>query len=122
MGALKVGRVIFMNARVKNLFLFVLIAFFVLYLIYEAKGLLYGLSAEITSPADGATLSQSITHVDGVAHGAAFVTLNGRKIYTDESGRFSEELILASGLNILTLEATDRFGKMVKDTHSVVVK
>jgi hypothetical protein len=55
-------------------------------------------------------------------HGAAFVMLDGRKIYTDEGGRFSEEYLFASGLNILILTATDRFGKTVKDTRSVVVK
>ncbi|MBI5742516.1 MAG: hypothetical protein HZA25_01600 [Candidatus Niyogibacteria bacterium] len=111
-----------MSSRIKNVALVVLLGFFVLYFIYEAKDLLYGLSAEITYPSDGATLSQSIARVEGRVHGAAFVTLDGRKIYTDESGRFSEEFILAPGLNILTLTATDRFGKIAKDTRSVVVK
>ena len=102
--------------------LFVLLACFVLYFIYEARDMLYGLSAEILYPQDGAAISGSIVLVEGHVTGAAFINLNGRKIYADEKGNFKEEFILAYGLNILELTAQDRFGKVVKDTHGVVMK
>lgn len=111
-----------MSSRVKNLLLFVLIALFVIYFIYEARNLFYGLSVTINYPPDGIALQRSMIPVEGTVKNASFVMLNGRKIYTDESGRFREELILAPGINILTLEATDRFGKTVRDIHRVVVK
>jgi hypothetical protein len=110
------------SSKIKNVALVILLGFFVIYFIYEAQDLLYGLSARILYPPDGALVTNSVIQVEGQVKGAAFINLNGRKIYADERGNFKEEFILADGLNILELTAQDRFGKVVKDTHSVVLK
>ena len=48
--------------------------------------------------------------------------MNGRPIYTDENGDFEEELILASGLNIIELKARSRFGREFVEKRMVMVK
>ena len=84
--------------------------------------MLYGSAVRLLYPADGAVLTTSQLKVSGLVQNADFVSLNGRKIYVDEEGYFSEDMILAPGLNILTLEAEDRFNRIVKDERRVLVK
>ena len=39
------------------------------------------------------------------------LNLNGRQIYTDKNGHFSEVVILFAGYNVLELKARDKFGR-----------
>lgn len=48
--------------------------------------------------------------------------LNGKQIFTDENGNFTEELILENSYTIATLQAKDRYGREVKLTKSFVYK
>jgi hypothetical protein len=48
--------------------------------------------------------------------------LNGRAIFTDTGGNFSEDLLLAPGLNRIRLEAKDKFGKQVLIERMAVLK
>lgn len=111
-----------MNFRVRNLLIIIFLALFAAYFIYEAQDYLYGFSAEIIYPADGQYLESSAVTVRGKVTGAAFITLNGRQILTDESGMFAEELLLAPGINVIDLEAKSRFGEHIRKTSRVVLK
>ncbi len=97
-------------------------ALFALYFLYEAKNLLFGFSAEILHPQDGETLKTSDVRVSGKVFEASRISLNGRQIFTDENGDFSEELILSLGLNIIELEAANKFGRVLRDRRHVMVQ
>ena len=52
----------------------------------------------------------SITHVKGNAFGANYITLNGRSIYMNKDGSFSEDVVLLPGLSVIKLDTEDQFG------------
>lgn len=73
-----------------------------------------------------ATLEQqdnsSLTIVQGQASKAIYITLNGREIFIDKDGNFSESISLLPGFSIITLDAKDKFGKTAEKKFEVVVE
>jgi hypothetical protein len=92
------------------------------YGVFQAKNLIAGPDIEIASPANGALLGESLVEIRGTAKHISFFTLNGDKIYTDETGAFKEKILLSYGYNIVTLEAKDRFGRKVTKTLELIYK
>jgi hypothetical protein len=62
-----------------------------------------------------ATITQkddsSLAVVEGIASKATHITLNGREIFIDKEGNFSESIAILPGFSIVTLDARDKFGK-----------
>ncbi len=105
------------NSRIKSppnirrrvaLFLFIAI---VIYALWNARNLILGPRIEVLEPEDGATVSSSTLIVKGIIKNGSFISLDGRQIYTDKLGVFSEEILPNIGYNVLEIEAIDRFGK-----------
>lgn len=96
---------------------FVLIAGYIYFQIVRSA---HGTDLRITTPISGALLSSPLLGVSGEARNATLVSINGREIFTDESGHFAEELLLAEGLNTITVRAQDRFGNIREETREVV--
>jgi len=73
-----------------------------------------------------ATLEQkedsSIAVVEGNADKAVYITLNGREIFIDKDGDFSESIAVLPGFSIITLNARDKFGKTAEKKFEVVMK
>lgn len=100
----------------------VLFLFFIGYLLFSFQDFWRGAEVAITYPAEGALLTSSNVLVQGRGSEVSRLLLNGRPIYTDERGDFEEELILASGLNIIELKAQGRFGREFVERRMVMVK
>ena len=83
---------------------------------FTAKRIFEGPRIALEAPIDGATMSTSLVEIRGVARNALSLTLDGRLIAIDTTGRFQEQLLLSYGYNIIELVATDRAGKAVKKT------
>ncbi|HEU0080872.1 MAG TPA: hypothetical protein VFQ72_02515 [Candidatus Paceibacterota bacterium] len=92
------------------------IALVVGYGCFKAKSLAEGPRLVVESPADGSPFRDALVSVRGTAGNISFLTLNGNKIYTDESGAYSEDILLSPGYNKVTVEAQDRFGRKVTRT------
>ena len=90
------------------------IFFFVLgvagYSLFQTRYLIAGpsLSARLQK-----TLNPRSITVTGTAKRISYLYINGRQIYTDPSGHFSETLLLSPGYNIIEVEANGRFGKKI---------
>jgi hypothetical protein len=77
----------------------------------------------------GPSLTLSPTDVDaaGIAHLAGHtkrvtaLSVNGAPLPVDEEGMFSRIIVLPPGSVILTLTATDRFGRTITKRESVYV-
>lgn len=82
-----------------------------LYISYQSRALAAGPNISFTSPENGATVHDSLALIKGSAERIAFIELNGKRIYIDEFGEFSEKLPLLEGHNIIELQAKDRFGR-----------
>lgn len=65
----------------------------------------------IHEPADGHLSSSQLITVTGIARQIAFITLNGRQIYTKEDGTFSESLLVPTGSSILEVVGRDKFNR-----------
>lgn len=99
-----------------TLFLLLLLIF----VYHQTRGLLVGVSISIESPKNGALVHESLLTVKGTAKKVAFISLNGRQIFTDENGVFEESLLLAPGYTIITLSAEDTFKRTVQKQIEVV--
>jgi hypothetical protein len=93
----------------------------VLYGIAQAWPLLRGPSLSIVSPVEGASIQDGIVTVSGKALRAATLTLNGSPILHEENGSFLSTLTLPGGSSIITLIASDRFGRTVSAARTVFV-
>ncbi len=92
------------------------------YSLFQAQKLISGPKIIIDSPQNGATASSPFIEITGRAQNASYIRLNGKQIFTDISGKFSEKLLLSPGYNILLLDAKDKFGKTVSKKLELILK
>ena len=83
--------------------------------------ILSGPSLSIESPTELAALSDGRLAIEGVAHRTETLWLNGAPLLMNESGRFGTILTLPSGGSVLSLTATDRFGREITVRRNVFV-
>jgi len=93
----------------------------VLYGLIEAWPLLRGPRLFISSPTDNENIPGGIVIVSGNAARTAVLKLNDAPILHEENGNFSSTLTLPTGSSILTIVATDRFGRRATETRTVFV-
>ena len=87
----------------------------------EAYPLLSGPEIEIQSPTNYETATTSPVLVSGVARRTETLYLNGGPLLIDEKGRFNTSLTLPKGGAILSLTATDRFGRTRTERRTIYI-
>lgn len=55
--------------------------------------------------------NSALVEVAGNAKNSTYISLNGREIFIDKEGNFSEKVGLLPGLSIISIEARDKLGK-----------
>lgn len=98
-----------------------IIAIIIGYSYFQSRNLIRGPQITLTSPLSGSTLASPLVAIKGSAQNIAFISLNNRQIYVDNNGRFNEELLLSPGYNIWTIEAKDKFGRIVSKKIELVL-
>jgi len=98
-------------------FLFALLA----YGAVASRPILAGPTLSVMSPAVFETLADGRTLIEGTARHTETLWLNGAPLLMDEAGNFTTTLTLPSGGTVLSLTATDRFGREVTELRSVFV-
>lgn len=93
----------------------------ILYGLFRSENLFIGPELSVTKPASGTVVHDAFVTVTGRAERIAEITLEGRKIFIDREGRFTESLLLARGYNSITIEAADRFGRRTTKTLQLVL-
>ncbi len=102
------------NERLKYAAYALALALLFSYAYYEVRGLIEGPVLTIHSPQNGATIHGTTTSITGAARRITYINLNGRQIFVDARGNFSESLLLLPGYNILLIEARDFFGRTTR--------
>ncbi len=64
--------------------------------------------------------NSSVILIKGNAKKAIYLTLNGREIFIDRDGDFTESVALLPGLSVVTLAAEDKFGKSSEKKFEVM--
>lgn len=91
------------------------------YSFFELRAFIQGPSLSISSEIEnGTSLPSPLLTLEGTAHNVSFMYLNGRQIYTDESGQFQEGVLLPRGYNVVVLKAVGRFGDTVEKKFNVI--
>mgnify|MGYP001620109620 CR=1 FL=1 len=113
-----------MIARIKPRYAILAILFIMLiaYAGYEGRALLLGPRISITSPVNRTAVSEPLVIMEGESWNISWISLNGRQIFTDKDGHWSEKLLVSPGLSIMTLEARDRFGRKTEKQLQIVLK
>lgn len=83
------------------------------YGLFQARKVIAGPEIKVTSIENDAIVSGPTVEIKGYATNVAFLYLDGKQIYTNDSGVFDEVTIVATGTNVLELEAKDKFGREV---------
>ncbi len=105
-------------ARVATLLALLLLAS---YGVYKALPLLSGPEITITSPLEGQSFTDGFVAINGTAKHTENLSLDGTPLLIDEQGHFSTLFVLPHGGAILSLTATDRFGKTETARRSIFV-
>lgn len=91
------------------------------YGVIKAVPLLVGPQIKIEAPLEGASVADGFMTISGRAVHTSTLTLNGAPFLIDEKGRFSTTLLLPKGGAILSLTATDRFGRQTSVERTVYI-
>jgi hypothetical protein len=105
---------------IKTLVICVFVLLIAGYGIFQAQKIIKGPQIAIQFPINGQTVTESDIDIEGIAKNISAITLNDRTIYIDESGNFSEKLMLYPGYNIIKLQAEDKFGATVEKKLELV--
>lgn len=89
------------------------------YIAYQARFLLIGPQITITDASQG-TVGERVVTIEGTVRNIARISLNGKQIYTDPEGFFREAVVLGTGYNLITIAATDRYGRSTTVKHEYV--
>ena len=102
-----------------------LLASFILVLVFgygfvKAWPLLRGPEIQLSSPTKSQTTPDGFITISGKALHTQALALNGGTLLIDEQGNFSTTVLLPTGGSILTLTATDRFGRSTSLRRNVL--
>jgi len=94
----------------------------IVYALFQGSKIIIGPTIKIYSPENGATFSQSLIEIEGVAKNISYINLNNRPIFTDKNGYFKEKFLLSPGYNIIKLDARDKFKNHTEKVLELVLK
>ena len=77
----------------------------------EAAPIIKGPHISLTSPVLGVEIIDGAVSITGTAKRAESLQLNGGPLLIEENGNFAKEITLPRGGAVLSLVATDRFGR-----------
>ncbi len=111
-----------MNPRPLSVILLTVLALTIAgYGLFEARRIIEGPQITILTPTNGSATSTTGVTITGIAQNISFLTINDRPSFTDQQGNFSETLSIPPGFAVLTVAATDRFGRRTKSQVSLTV-
>lgn len=84
-------------------------------------GFIQGPRITITSPQTGFSTTTPLVTVTGHAVHVNSFTINDAPTALDLEGNFSEQLLLAEGYNIISVEAKDRYGRTTEKKIEIIL-
>src|SRR3989344_6465184 len=70
-----------------------------------------GPEIHVSDPSDGAQINSPTTIIRGRASRVNDLLLNGSPLPIDEMGNFMTTVVIFPGVNLITIAATDKFGR-----------
>lgn len=92
------------------------------YALFRSRDLLFGIRLTTAGITDGMTATVPILDFSGVARHANGITVDGKTVALSEDGSWHDSLALLDGYNIVTVSATDKFGRTTTRSYRVYYK
>jgi cytoskeletal protein RodZ len=105
----------------RNLSLVVFILFFISYLGFQIHGITTPPKLIVYTPIEGQISNRTEITVQGLTDKEAHLEANGQEIKVGEDGHFNTNILLANGVNTITLSTTKKHGKTTTVIRHVVV-
>lgn len=96
---------------------FMLFAFIGVFAYMKLSFIIKGVNIEAQMQHEG---SSSLVTIYGNARNATYLSLNGREIFIDKDGTFSEKIALLPGFSVVTVDALDKFGNNKEKKFQVI--
>ena len=93
----------------------------VFYAVWQLRHVVGGPSVTIALPQPGFVSDEPLVEIAGTAEQIDFLYLNGRQIFTDETGQFSEKFLASPGYNVIQLVGKDKFGRQTTEMVEFVI-
>lgn len=91
------------------------------YSFFALKDVLRGPRIDIETPQSGYSTTTPMIGVSGRVFRGNLFFINNATTTIDLEGNFSEQLLLSSGYNIMTLEARDRYGRTSSEVIEMIL-
>jgi hypothetical protein len=95
-------------------------SFILIFTLSNTRFLSKGISLEINGVEDGGVYNENVLNIDGNAKRSKHLTVNGREVTINQSGEFTDTLVLLPGYNIISISAEDKFGKKTEEIFEVI--
>lgn len=106
----------------KNILIFLIICGCFIYLGYKINKIISPPFLIIHNPSADFITDQNSLLITGQTQAEAGLTINGQTILTDKNGKFSQEIRLKNGINIITIMAGKKYGRSNTAIRHVLVK
>ena len=126
MVAPKYLKIIMFNSRTKTLRMIriavisIVALLIVAYAIWRSLNYARGPIINIYQPLNGSAIATSTVNIIGQALRVNSLSLNGKTVFIDEAGNFNETIVIFPGVNVLTFDAHDQFGRETTKELEVV--
>ena len=106
----------------KNGIIVLLILGILVYLGWELTNVISPPKLEVSYPPDKMVTTEKVLTISGQTEKEIKVLVNGKEVYVDTDGRFTEELVLKDGVNIIEISAHKKQGRESKITREILLK
>ena len=89
------------------------------YGIWRGRDLLFGIRISTVGITDGMTATSPVLEFSGTARKASGIQVDGEQVALSEDGTWQDSLALLDGYNIVTVAATDKFGRTTAKSYRV---
>ena len=114
---------VFLTPKILSYALGVLIFFIVVgYLLFQLNHLIGAPPINNFEPPSDFSTDQKTIRFSGQTTPEAQLTINGGLVYINKDGKFSQEINLSAGLNVIKVESRNRFGKTTSLIRQIMLR
>jgi len=116
------SRVLVTPKLIRNFLIIILILACLSYLAWEINAIFAPPALAITNPATDLTTTDNSITIEGTTQAEAQITINNQEILADQTGHFSKQLDLQTGLNTIEVKAKKKHSKESVAVRRIMVE
>lgn len=90
------------------------LALIVSYIAWRSLSYARGPLVSVFEPVSGSSIATSTVTILGRADRISSLSLNGFAISVDQEGNFKQTIVIFPGVNVITIDAADKFGRKTR--------